>query len=222
MANTGKYVSTAKQIEHHAEKLAALMAIKPSVKAIYLFEVGDAAALLSVDPKTLQRKRKERDGILAKGEEPDPLDISSIAYVPPRPTVKYLAQDLEDFLRRLAEAAKAPYSAKPKMPGKPAALAVLGFQSWLASASLVDTWSFSIQPDGRPMDLCAAILIGKLTGKAEDLTPREFGDRVADAASRAFHEAESQALAGVSVLENKVRPRQRQGVLVGIKRALNA
>lgn len=210
MANTGKYVSTAKQIEHHAEKLAALMAIKPSVKAIYTFEVGDAAALLSVDPKTLQRKRKERDAILANGGNPDPLDISSIAYVPPRPSVKYLAQDLEDFLRRLADAAKAPYSAKPKMPAKPSLLAVLGFQSWLASASPLDRWPFSIQADERPMDLCAAILTGKLTGKTEDLTLREFGDRLADAASRAFHENESDEIAAITVAKPKKSSRRRR------------
>jgi hypothetical protein len=174
------------------------MAIKPSVKALYLFEVGDAAALLSVDPKTLQRKRKERDEILKNGDEPDPLDISSIAYVPPRPTVKYLAQDLEDFLRRLAEATKAPYSAKSKMPGKPAALAVLGFQPWLSIASPIDTWPFSIQPDGRPMDLCAAILTGKLTGKAEHLTIREFGERAADAASMAYQRSEALVLGATS------------------------
>lgn len=203
MANTGKHVRTANQIEHHAAKLEALMAIKPSVKEIYLFEVGDAAALLSVNPKTLQRKRKERDDILAKGEEPDPLDISSIAYVPPRPTVKYLAQDLEDFLRRLAGATKPRGPSLAKMPGKPAALAVIGFQTWLAAASPVEQWTFSIQQDGRPMDMCAAILSGRLTGKAEQLTIRAFGERVADAASRAFSEGESNEIAAIAMPAKK-------------------
>lgn len=194
MANTGKHVSTVKKIEQHAEKLATLMAMKPSVKEMFLFEVADAAAYLGVDPKTLQRKRKERDAILAKGEEPDPLDISSVPYVPPRPAVKYLAQDIEDFLRRLAMATKVPYWAKEKMAGKPAALAGLGFQSWLSVASPIDTWPFSIQSDGRPMDLLAATLTNKLTGQTEYLTIRGFGERVADAASRVFHENEDDAI----------------------------
>jgi len=214
MANTGKYVSTAKQIEHHAEKLATLMAMTPSVKALFLFEVADAAAYLSVDPKTLQRKRKERDAILAKGEEPDPLDISSVAYVPPRPAVKYLAQDVEDFLRRLAAATKAPYAGKARMPGKSAVIGVLGFQSWLSVASSIDTWPFSIQPDGRPMDICAATLTGKLTGKAEHLTIRQFGERIADVASRAFHETEYQEMAASTDWKKKVAIRQRKSLRV--------
>lgn len=106
MANTGKYVSAAKDIESHAAWIAAIMAIKPEVKPHYFFEVGDACALLGVDAKTLQRKRKLRDLLLSKGEDPDPLDLSTIPYVPPRPAVKYSAQDLEDFLKRLYAATK--------------------------------------------------------------------------------------------------------------------
>lgn len=132
---------------------------------------------------------------LERLRKPDPLDIASIDYVPPRPTVKYSAQDLEDYLKRLYAATKVRGVGMARQPGKPNAAAVLGFQSWLASASPLDKWPFSIQPDGRPMDICAAIITGNLTGTAEDLTIREFGERVADAASRSFHEAEARALA---------------------------
>lgn len=198
MANTGKYVSAAKDIESHAARLAALMAIKPEVKPHYFFEAGDAAALLGVDAKTLQRKRKLRDALLGKDEEPDPLDISSIDYVPPRPAVKYSAQDLEDFLKRLYAATKSRRVKLPPSPGKRQAVVALGFQTWMAVASPVDTWPFSIQADGRPMDLCAAIITGKLTGKAESLTLRMFAERVANISSRAFHEAESCEIADAS------------------------
>lgn len=215
MANTGKYVSTAKDIEHHAEKIAALLAIKPSVKPLYFFEVGDVAALLNVDAKTLQRKRKERDAILAKKEEPDPLDISSIDYVPPRPTVKYSAQDLEDYLKRLYAATKVRGVSFARQPGTPKAIAVLGFQTWLTSASPFEKWPFSIQPDGRPMDICAAIITGKLTGKAEDLTIREFGERVSDAASLAFHGGESKAIGAIAIAAKVVvSQRKRQSLRV--------
>lgn len=198
MANTGKYVSAAKDIESHAARLAALMAIKVEVKPHYFFEAGDAAALLGVDAKTLQRKRKQRDALLSKGEEPDPLDLSSIDYVPPRPAVKYSAQDLEDFLKRLYAATKSHKVKLPPSPGKRQPVAALGFQTWMASASPMDTWPFSIQADGRPMDLCAAIITGKLTGKAEYLTLRMFAERVADISSRAFHEEEAGQLAVAS------------------------
>lgn len=198
MANTGKYVSTAKDIESHAAILEALFAIKPEIKPLYYLEVGDVCAVLRVDAKTLQRKRKQRDALLDKGEDPDPLDISSIPYVPPKPTVKYSAQDLEDFLKRLHALTKSHRVALPAAPAKRQAVAVLGFQTWMAAASPVDTWPFSIQPDGRPMDLCAAIILGKLTGKAELLTLRMFAERCADISAGAFQEGEADQIAMIS------------------------
>ncbi len=196
MANTGKYVSTAKDIESHAARLAALLAIKPEVKPNYFFEVGDACALLGVDAKTLLRKRNLRDALLKKGEDPDPLDLSSIPYVPPRPSVKYSAQDLEDFFKRLYAVTKSHRAKLLETPGKRQAAAMLGFQTWTVAASPIDTWPFSIQSDGRPMDLCAAIILGKLTGKAELLTLRAFAERAADVAAQTFHEAEAGEIAG--------------------------
>ena len=210
MANTGKYVSAAKDIESHAARIAALMAIKPEVKPHYFFEVGDACALLGVDAKTLQRKRKLRDTLLSNGEDPDPLDLSSVPYVPPRPAVKYSAQDLEDFLKRLYAATKSHKVKLPPSPGKRQAVAALGFQTWMATASPLDAWPFSIQPDGRPMDLCAAIITGKLTGKAESLTLRMFAERVADVASRSFHEAEADEVEMASGPGKKSSKRQRR------------
>jgi len=210
MANTGKYVSAAKDIESHAARIAALMAIKPEVKPHYFFEVGDACALLGVDAKTLQRKRKLRDTLLSNGEDPDPLDLSSVPYVPPRPAVKYSAQDLEDFLKRLYAATKSHEVKLPPSPGKRQAVAALGFQTWMATASPLDDWPFSIQPDGRPMDLCAAIITGKLTGKAESMTLRMFAERVADVASRSFHEAEADEVEMASGPGKKSSKRQRR------------
>jgi hypothetical protein len=209
MANTGKYVSAAKDIESHAARIAALMAIRPEVKQNYFFEVGDACALLGVDAKTLQRKRKLRDALLEKGEDPDPLDLSSIPYVPPRPSVKYSAQDLEDFLKRLYAATKSHRVKLAVAPGKRLAVAVLGFQTWMASASPIDTWPFSIQPDGRPMDLCAAIITGKLTGNAERMTLRAFAERVADVAAQAFQKAEAGEVEMASKPAKKMSARKR-------------
>lgn len=101
----------------------------------------------------------------------------------------YPASEIEDYLARF-EAAVAAKRRQVRLALPP----ILGFQSWRASATPLEHWQFSIQRDGRPMDLCAAIIAGKLTGKAEALTIREFCDRVADAASRAFHQAEARAL----------------------------
>lgn len=188
MANTGKYVSTPQGIAEHAAALAALTSIPPDVKAIFFFEVGEAAALLRVDTKTLQRKRKERDLAIAAGGEINPIDIASIPYAPPAPVVRYSAGEIEGFLRRVASAASAP--ARPFGLTRSVGASFMGFQSWMAIATPVDDWPFSIDRKGRPMDMFAAIALGLVTGVAKRLTLREFAERVADASGRAFQEAE--------------------------------
>jgi hypothetical protein len=204
MANTGKHVSSALEIEEHAAKLAALMSIPAAVKPMFFFEVGDVAALLRVDPKTLQRKREARDKALrlkadaelagaARGEQIDPLDIASIPYVPPAPTVKYAASELEDYLLRLLATSK---SKPPANPGFSLPGTFRGFQSWLSTATPLDTLPFSIQADGRPLDLCLAIAAGLLTGAAERLTIREFGERLAHASAAGYASDEAEQLRG--------------------------
>lgn len=192
MANTGKYVSTPQEILEHAAKLEALMSISPLVKSLFFFEAGDVAALLKVDTKTLQRKRSERDAALEAGREINPLDIASIPYAPPAPTVKYSAQVIEDYLQRVSAAAIAPRSEQQtpfSLSGR-----FMGFQSWTTIATPVDDWPFSIRADGRPLDISAAIALGELTGVAERLTLRQFSERLADASGHAFQEREKEEL----------------------------
>lgn len=192
MPNTGKYVSTPQQIQEHAAKIEALMSINPLVKPLFFFEAGDVAALLKVDTKTLQRKRAERDAAFEAGREINPLDIASIPYVPPAPTVKYSAQAIEDYLRRVGAGAA---SSRTEMkPAFSQGAAFMGFQAWTAIASPVDDWPFTIRADGRPMDMCAAIALGDVTGQAERLTLRQFSERLADASGRAFQEFERNEL----------------------------
>ena len=82
----------------------------------------------------------------------------------------------------------------------------MGFQAWTAIASPVDEWPFSIRADGRPMDICAAILLGKLTGDVERLTLQQFSERLADAVWRAFHEEERAELLREIERGSKSRP----------------
>jgi hypothetical protein len=79
MANTGKYVSTAKDIESHAARLSALLATKSEVKPNYFFEVDDACALLGVDAKTLLRKRKLRDALNTIEAELEKTELAAVA-----------------------------------------------------------------------------------------------------------------------------------------------
>lgn len=207
MANTGKYVSSAQEIAEHAALVAALQAIKPSAKPMCLYDVGDVAALLKVDPKTLKRRRDERDAALKAGAEINPLSIASIPYAPPNPTVKYSAQELENYLMRLAAASASPRNVSSAgRSSQQQASSFMGFQTWMSIATPTDTWPYSIQADGRPMDMCAAIILGALTGNAERLTLRQFSERVADAAGRGFQERERDQLESVT---QKLGPQER-------------
>lgn len=207
MANTGKYVSSAQDIVEHAAKIAALQAIPPSVKPICFYEVGDVAAMLKVDPKTLKRRRDERDAALKSGAEINPLSIASIRYAPPNPTVKYSAEELENYLMRLAAASASPRNVNSAdHSSERQASAFMGFQTWMSIATPVDTWPYSIQSDGRPMDMCAAIILGAMTGAAERLTLRQFSERLADASARAFQEREREELEVVARVPNPQRP----------------
>lgn len=193
MANTGKYVSTPQSIAEHAALLVALSSIPTSEKSIFFFEAGEVAALLRVDTKTLQRKRKERELALTSGASISDIDIASIAYVPPAPVVRYPASEVEAYLRRLSAASAA--SARPFGLTRSEGAFYMGFQAWMSTASPTDDWAFSIDGAGRPMDITAAIILGMTTGTAERLTLRQFAERVADCSGAEFQGQERAELA---------------------------
>lgn len=180
-------------IEKGTALLAALRAKPEDQKPSASFSVAEASLILGESQKALHRARAARDEELnkkpAERRPIDPLSLESIACVPVSKKFKYPASEIEDYLARFAEAV-----AGKRRLVRSAMPPVLGFQSWMATASPVDTWPFSIQRNGRPMDMCAAIIAGKLTGKAEDLTLREFSERLADASAKAFHVAQARAL----------------------------
>ncbi|MQA20937.1 MULTISPECIES: hypothetical protein [Rugamonas] len=188
--------------------LAALREKPADQKMAAAFSVAEASLILGETQKALHRARAARDEELAKkptDRRPiDPLSLESIACVQVSKKFKYPASEIEDYLARFEEAV-----AGKKRLVRSAMPPILGFQSWMATASPVETWPFSIQRGGRPMDMCAAIIAGKLTGKAEDLTLREFSERLADASARAFHLAQARALDRVARPGNGAqRPRR--------------
>jgi len=182
--------------------LAALRAKPEDQKMSAAFSVAEASLILGETQKALHRARAARDEELAKESKDrasiDPLSLESIACVPVSMKFKYPASEIEDYLAPFEAAVEA-----KRKQVRPALPPILGFQSWLASATPLERWPFSIQKDGRPMNLCAAIVAGKLTGKAESLTIREFGERVADAASRAFHHTEARVLKRIRMKETE-------------------
>ncbi len=70
------------------------------------------------------------------------------------------------------------------------------------------------------MDMCAAVLSGRLTGKAEQLTIGEFAERVAGAASRALSETESSELAAIATPAKKMSALRRKTLWRYLPRSL--
>lgn len=187
-------IRSAKELAQGAALVAALQTMPESVKEQKLFSVAEVAAILDEDPKQIHRAREKVENGPREDDEPiASTDLESVPFVKVGVKYKYPASGIEKYLEdRMAAFNKTKKKIQGMMRGPE-----LGFQTWLAEASPLETWPFSIQADGRPMDMCTAIILGKTTGDAESLTIREFGTRAADAAARAFHDAEAESIKGV-------------------------
>jgi len=194
----------AEKLAFDPKKMAAMGEVRKALRdvaredlATTLFSVGAVAALLDIDPKTLHSARVSREEMLGKGKVIPPLWLESLPYAGTRTSAKYTALDLVEYLDRQALAPTLKVSAQ-NLPESYPKLNVprtfLGFQSWLSHAEVTDLWPFAIQPDGRPMDVIAAILCEQVGDDVRWLTIREFGNLAADTALRAFHAEEKAVL----------------------------
>lgn len=204
-----------------ATRSSVIMALTEDVQKITRLSELDAAAFLGYSQSSLAHKRAEQ-GRLSAAER----DMKCVGSIPcfPEPVVEYRLYDLVQFKLRQepvtgrgrvrseetkkkasdtfkANAAKREKDRKDRLDANTAANATRrGFGEFMQSALGADTWPFSIQPDGRPMDLYSAILDGKLTGRAERLNLREFGDRLATASDKALSNFEANEIASVALL----------------------
>lgn len=198
MANEGKRAPQATMAER--TRIAQWVRSTSDADAEWIeMTVDEVCTILNKSPKTLQRARDARD-TLKEGEEADGTSLASIPFIPPGPdglSYAYLMSEIKAFWRRRIKSAQAEVEAEP-IPVVQGIGTARGFQSFMASALPTETWPFSIQPDGRPMDMFLAMELGLLTGKAERLTLREFGDRLSDAASSGFHGSEADELRNVT------------------------
>lgn len=198
MANEGKRAPQASMAER--TRIAQwVSSTSDDVAAWTPMTVDEVCTILNKSPKTLQRARDARD-TLKRGEEADGTSLASIPYITPGPdglSYTYRMSEIKAFWRRRIQAAQSEVEAEP-IPVVQGIGTALGFATFMASAQPTDTWPFSIQPDGRPMDMFLAMELGLLTGKAERLTLREFGDRLSDAASSGFHGSEADELRDVT------------------------
>lgn len=199
MANEGKRAPQATRAER--SQIAQWVRSTSDADAEWVeMTVDEVCTILNKSSKTLQRARNARDA-LKVGEVADGTSLASIPYIPPGPDAlacAYLMSEIKAYWRRRIKAAQSEVEAEP-IPVVQGIGAASGFQSFLASALPIDTWPFSIQADGRPMDMFLAIELGLLTGNAERLTLREFGDRLCDAASASFHRSEADELRSVTL-----------------------
>lgn len=172
--------------------LRELWSLPKGARAVLELSPKQVAALTGRAPKTLDKDRREQRAALEKKQKIDPQHPMSLPYVPPAGTereVRYIAQDLLDYLARRAKVVDRSFlkrgAENPRMRG---------FQSWLAFGSPAETWPFCMQADGRPLDMAEAIATGRLTQEAERLNIREFCDRLAEAASRSGADSEAAVL----------------------------
>lgn len=151
--------------------------------------IQEVSALFDRSAKTLEKDRAERKAALEAGAPIPPNHPAALKFDQAKDggPVTYFAAHALEHLRARFDAAEGRAGAAPLSAAR-------GFQTWLQEATAVETWPFTIRQDGRPIDMLDAMETERLTGKAERLTPREFGDRMAQAALETFHRDEKAGL----------------------------
>lgn len=210
MANTGKSEMTTLEKKEYDDLVERLSRMKSAQRKLTMLSAIEASVLLKISIGTLDRARSERRDLLEAGKS---IDAASYAAIPCcRPgdngPAQYFAQDVAKYLKRLRNASKVSETL-------PSAIQLDGIRCWMSTASAVDTWPFSIQLDGRPIDLMDALSHGQLTGDARRLTLRDFATQLALTAAAEFHATEATAIreesgplvTGVALEANPPKPR---------------
>lgn len=214
------YDEVLKTVIERATANNLLIAMSDDTLKITRLSDPEAATYVGVGHSTLAHKRAEQAAL--PEDQRDIASVGSIPYIPGA-SIEYRLYDVVTFklaqepvsgvVRHRSEETKKKTAvtketkAAERAKEKPIAVEKhrelraaaansthRGFSAFMQSATGADTWPFSIQPDGRPLDLYSAILDGKLTGNAERLNLHEFADRLAVAASRAHSDNEADAI----------------------------
>jgi hypothetical protein len=178
-----------------------------------LYSQAEACTLLGKDPKTLTKARAERNAKGPNVHSINPLDLASIHFVTVDKVDSYPAIELLNYIKRRKFARRLSISAQadPKKYAeniRPTTL--LGFQTWLGTASVKDTWPFCIQPSGRPVDFVAALVFGQTTDDIRWLTIREFATMAADTAACEHVSVEQTVVADVTRIPESKSPAQQE------------
>jgi len=179
-----------------ASAIDEMKQLSEEVQGTIIFTAQETSVLIRKSEKDLQRARAKRKQALKAGETITENSLASLAPLPSEDMEQvtfYPASSITSYWARRIKAAKAESEALGVSTST-----LRGFQSWMAEGSPAETWPFSIQADGRPLDMAVAIRERMLTGKAMRLNIREFGNLLADAASSSFAKKEAEELAAVA------------------------
>lgn len=202
MANTGKSEMTPAEKQEYDQLVSRVAAMSPAQRDLTMLSAMEASVLLKISIGTLDRARSKRRDLEQAGQPISPTSHASIPFARSgdEGPVQYFAQDIVDFLMRLRGASRASGDLR-----EPAAVVanLEGIRCWMAVADAQETWPFSIQRDGRPVDLMDALTHGLLTGEARRLTLRDFARQMADAAAAQFASSEEKALRNESEAARK-------------------
>lgn len=190
-----------------------LLAMSEDALKITRLSDPEAAAFLGVGHSTLAHKRSEQCTL--PQDQRDEKSVGAIPHIP-NAAVEYRLYDLLQYKldeepvacaikprsEQSKEKASATHKANAAKNAKKEQERAAGalnsthraFGTFMQTATGSDTWPFSIQSDGRPLDLYSAILDGTLTGKAERLNLREFSARLANVADAEHSSQENQVL----------------------------
>lgn len=178
-----------------------------------MYSQADACTLLGKDPKTLKSARDARNAKGANVKSINPLDLASIHFLTVDGVDAYQAIELLNYIKRRKFARRLSIVAQAD-PGmyaetiRPTTL--LGFQTWLGTASVKDTWPFCIQPSGRPVDFVAALVLGQTTNDIRWLTIREFSTMAADTAAYAHVSAEQTVVGDETRIPESKSPAEQE------------
>lgn len=199
MPVTGKKMPSALEFAERMSIIESATQLGEAGRSIVRVSTTVLAAILDREPRAIEQDRKKLRDARELKLPVDPLHPCSIPFGEPTAEgreIEYYLSDVIEFLQRRSASVD-----RSHLPGHdPVSVIILprGIHRWMSEASPAETWGFSIQPDGRPMDLSQAIATSNLTENAERLTLREFGTRLADASSASFHDSEAAALWGAS------------------------
>jgi hypothetical protein len=180
-----------------------------------LYSQTEACNVLDKDAKTLKSARNKRIAQGVNVSSIHPLDLASIHFVVADDVEAYPAIELINYIKRKGFARRLSINAQidPKMYAetiRPTTL--LGFQTWLGTASVKDTWPFCIQPSGRPVDFVAALVLGQTTNDIRWLTIREFSTMAADTAAYAHVSVEQTVVGDETRIPESKSPAEQEEV----------